>query len=127
MFVHRWAISRRPLKCPIKKVGPLIMCLCRLHNYCIDAKERDSPVSSEKDATYAVQYMDALHRFEGTSISVDSELVRIENGRPNDLLHGGSHFLDAPHNRNECSEWCPMDNMMKQVIKRKLVRPTPTA
>ena len=38
IFVHRWGILRRPLSVSILKVPPLIMCLMKLHNYCIDSK-----------------------------------------------------------------------------------------
>ena len=37
--MHRWAILRAPLLCPIAKVPPLVESLIRLHNFCIDMRE----------------------------------------------------------------------------------------
>jgi hypothetical protein len=39
VLVHRWAILRAPLMIPLPKVAPLVECLVRLHNFCIDEKE----------------------------------------------------------------------------------------
>jgi hypothetical protein len=39
VLVHRWAILRAPLTIPTQKVCVLVMCLCRLHNFCIDNGE----------------------------------------------------------------------------------------
>jgi len=37
MLVNRWGILHRPIanRITLKKAGSLIICLCRLHNYCI--------------------------------------------------------------------------------------------
>ena len=100
VLVHRWDILRRPLTFPLRKVRPLVMCLCRLHNFCIDMKERDAPKSSENDAMFSIRYMDALHdRVDNVMAGCDPNLVRLEGGRPSSLLHGGSHFHDAPRHR----------------------------
>ena len=50
MLVNRWGILRRalPTKLGLKKTTSLAMCLCRLHNYCLDCrldKERSALVS----------------------------------------------------------------------------------
>ena len=82
--------------------------------------------STSEDAIYAVHFMDAVQRF-NRSIAGDASLVRVENGRPDMLLHGGSHFHDAPHNRTNAEGECPMDAMRAQVKSLNLVRPTPRA
>ena len=124
VLIHRWAILHHPLTCPLAKVGPLVMRLCRLHNYCIDRNEKNASASSSKDAIYAVRYMDALRRFDD-NLNENATLIWLENGRPDLLLHGGSHFADAPHNRTTTEEDCPMDKMLAQVKHWNLVRPTP--
>ena len=126
VLVHRWATLRRPLTCPLSKVGPLVMCLCRLHNFCIDIKDEDTLQTSDNDATYAIQFMDALYHRVGNRIAGDDSLQRLDRGIPNGLLHGGSHFQDAPHNRRVLIDRCPMDDMMAQVKRLNLSRPMST-
>ena len=75
VLVHCWAILRRPLTCPLFKVGPLVMCLCRLHKFCIDAKDRDAARSNDKDAIYSVQFIDALRSHVNNCINEDAMLV----------------------------------------------------
>lgn len=127
VLVHRWAILRRAMNCPLKKVGPMVMCLCRLHNFCIDMNERDAPESAEQDAQFALNYMDALKDCVDDCIGGDPSLVRIEGGRPTSLLHGGSHFHNAPRNRLPATQICPMDKMREQVKRLNLVRPAPVS
>ena len=125
VLVHRWAILRRPLHCPLAKVAPLVMTLCRLHNYCIDMRERDALRTSDADAMFAINYMTALQNLPVDIIGGNADLVRLERGRPRQLLHGGSHFQDDPHNRNQTTSHCPMDDMYKSVESQQLKRPPP--
>lgn len=55
MFVYRWGLLRRPLLCSFDKVVPLVMCLCRLHNFCINSGISESPKPRSKDETYNVR------------------------------------------------------------------------
>ena len=36
LLTNKWRILRRPLQVKLKNTGKVFMCLCRLHNYCID-------------------------------------------------------------------------------------------
>jgi hypothetical protein len=45
LLVRRWGILWRPLNVCLNHQPRLIMCLCKLHNYCIDEKEKCPPVS----------------------------------------------------------------------------------
>ena len=38
-LVHHWSILRGPLLFPPPKVAPIIMCLCRLYNFCTNSNE----------------------------------------------------------------------------------------
>ena len=98
VLLHRWAILRRPLTCPLRKVSMLVMCLCRLYNYCINEHDVDVARLSNQDAICSVHYIDALQNRVDNCISQNATLVRLMRGRPNVLLHGGNHFVDAPHN-----------------------------
>ena len=123
VLVHCWAILRRPLTVPLSKVGPLVMSLCRLHNFCIDCTDRDALRSDNKDAIYSVCFMDALRSHIDNPVEADASLIRLDCSRPRALLHGGNHFMDARHNRAVATERCPIDNILQQVKERQLMRP----
>ncbi len=42
MLVHRWGILRKqiPVNITVKKTTSLVLCLCKLHNFCIVERER---------------------------------------------------------------------------------------
>lgn len=117
MLAHRWGILCRPLCCDLYKVGPLVMCLCRLHNYCterVDSKRSpkafplDEPKIREEDLA-----------FEDEPVVLDSA------DRPATLLQGGHHFQDVPRGRRPAppEERCPMDDLIEIVRSRGLRRP----
>ena len=110
MLVRRWAILPRPLTCPLAKVGHIVMCICRLHNFCINVKDNEALRSYKKDAVFAVRFMDTLRNHVDNCISNNATLLHLELGRLDNLLHGGSHFNDAPHNRIPVVECCLMDD-----------------
>jgi hypothetical protein len=37
-LVGKWGVLWRPLTVPLRKQSPLVLCLCQLHNFCIDEK-----------------------------------------------------------------------------------------
>ena len=125
VLVHRWSILRRPINCPLHKVSPMIMALCRLHNFCIDMKERDAPMTTKEDASHSIASLDAMNRSPDDA-GGSTDIVRIEHGRPTSLLNGGCHFLDAPRNRLQATDHCPMDTMLEQVKSMNLTRPKNT-
>ena len=88
-------------------------------------KERDALRTIHKDAVFAVNYMSALQNLPVDIIGGNADLVQLERGRPRQLLHGGAHFHDAPHNRNPSNNNCPMDDMYKLIEHKQLMRPPP--
>jgi hypothetical protein len=38
-LVAKWGVLWRPLNCPLRNQSHLVLCLCKLHNFCIDEKE----------------------------------------------------------------------------------------
>ncbi len=46
IWVARWGVLWRPLRVKLRHVPSLILCLCRLHNYCIDESERNPPLDA---------------------------------------------------------------------------------
>lgn len=121
-LVHRWSILRGPLLVPLPKVAPLVMCLCRLHNFCINNKETAVEKMTVKTAQHLHHCVNFSNKISGSN--TDDQAVTIdENGCPTDLLHHGQHFHDAPKSRKTDTTWCPMDNMMEQVKAKNLQRP----
>ena len=121
VFVHRWAILRAPLLCPIAKVPPLVESLIRLHNFCIDQGERKNTDVLAKNRTN-------ISRNAGHSminfVGEDASVVEFDHmGRPTSLLGHGQHFIDAPRNRRVVPERVPMNDMIERVRKLNLVRP----
>lgn len=121
VFVHRWAILRAPLTVPTANIAPLVMCLCRLHNFCIDESQS---VLDEIDTDNArnIQFNVALSRIvdggSGNVIAFDDE------HRPTDLLNHGMHFTDVEHNHDyQVLRDCPMDEMLQSVRVQNLRRP----
>jgi hypothetical protein len=91
MLVHRWGVLRKPMPngYGLAKTTALVMCLCRLHNYCIDHREGNvrSPNS-----------VPPLTARDQADINVHGGIPLDErnNNSPDQLLHGGEHFDDAP-------------------------------
>ena len=88
-------------------------------------KEKDAARTDPKDAVFTVRYLDALRNRRDNSIPTNSQLIRLQRGRPNNLFHEGIHFEDAPSYRNTCSEKCPMDYMYNMVKEANLQRTDP--
>ena len=103
VFVHRWAILRGPLAVPVQKVGPLIKCLIRLHNFCIDCSEPlGSAPSTNSDAASIRRTVGISNRMNrmADKASLDQTAVSLDSvGRPSCLLDHGYHFIDAEIDR----------------------------
>ena len=122
VFVHRWAILRAPLLCPIAKVPPLVESLIRLHNFCIDMREDSNYDVMSRNRTN-ISY-NAGHSMINL-VGADASVVEFDNiGRPISLIGLGHHFNDAPRNRRVVTERVPMDDMIERVKDLGLVRPT---
>jgi hypothetical protein len=119
MLVHRWGILRKPIpyNITIKKTSALVLCLCKLHNYCIDMKE--SAQAAENTAA------DTLEISSNGGVPLDDP-----NGNPSQLLHAGHHFEDfnralrAQIDRHQ-PDYLPRDYLLSIVEERDLRRPDP--
>lgn len=121
VFVHRWAILRAPLLCPIAKVPPLVESLLRLHNFCIDQGERKN---ADVLAKNRINILCSAGHSRINCVGEDASVVEFDHmGRPTSLLGHGQHFADAPRNRRVVSERVPMDDMIERVTQLNLVRP----
>ena len=122
ILIHRWGILRRPLGCPVRKVGALTMALMRLHNFCIDNNGKNVPRTTTRDAARIQER--ARRRVRGGV----GEVVELDrHGRPVQLLGHGHHFTDLPGGRRPEvvteDESTPMDLMVEKVTASGLRRP----
>lgn len=118
IFVHRWGILRRPLSCPIEKVPPLVMCLCRLHNFCSERGESEKVARSMGQDEIRIRSRAQSSKSGGAPVALD------EHGRPTALLRGGHHFRDVAGGRPAGDVGTtPMDDMLAQVERLDLKRP----
>ena len=136
VLVHRWAILRGPLNIPLFKVGSVVMCLCRLHNFCIDCSDAEK----EEGRMHGIVESDAsnLHRIvrharrvdrrvnSNSIMSYDVVAINEQSGRPDDIMDGGEHFNDCgsllPRTNHQPTD-TPMDAMFESVKKQELRRP----
>ena len=91
MLVNRWGILRRalPTKLGLKKTALLAMCLCQLHNYCIDCRLE----GEERTSALAVDNFEiAVH---GGIPMDDGGVSHVGNqGNIGQFLDGSNHFKD---------------------------------
>ena len=119
-LVQRWSILRKPipLNISLKKTTALVMCLCKLHNFCIDMA--DTTVVDNCDA-------DKLEISVGGGVTL--ERVIDEAGDecviPTELLHGGDHYDDIVRHLRRKEETNSRDCLLQLVIDEGLQRPRP--
>lgn len=123
MFVNRWGILRRaiPAAIPMKKVPQLVMCLARLHNYCVSDR-----LAKKKRVKLA------------PALAIDQAEIAANGGipstaTPDQLLHGGEHFDDVTANMRRNVQYrarkdsgkLPQELMLESVVAQGLKRPNP--
>ncbi len=126
ILVHRWGILRRPLSISILKVPPLVMCLMKLHNFCIDTNSMSTPSTLRNDERcirrMAISRGSTQATHNATAIQLDGR------GIPTALIGGGHHFIDIPRNRRPLTQnhqtSTPMEEMRNHVALNGLRRPT---
>eukprot|EP00978_Attheya_sp_CCMP212_P007198 scaffold16721_cov36-Attheya_sp.AAC.1 len=119
ILAHRWGILCKALSCSVSRVGPLVMCLCRLHNFCVNENSiKTSPKPSHRDEAHICQTRE--RHMMNNSVHFDPETG------PCELLGGGHHFRDLsssgckPEGENEKT---PMYDMIDLVRGKGLSHP----
>ena len=139
MLVNRWGILRKPLPANmgLKKTSAIVMCLCRLHNFCIDERMRMKGGSSGLRKRKASRDIPKALASDNLEIAVGGgiPLERTEQNEssPEQLLHGGEHFDDCPRavrqlfqrNNTNRDEELPRDKMLSLVERQGMKRPMP--
>lgn len=137
MFVKRWGILRRAISAAITldKAIPMVMCLTKLHNFCITQRlgcaELSTPVSNDHILATDV----------APNLGTDSVEVLGNGGfsmtgdiGPSELIGGGHHNDDTTPNirqsfarGNRGDGPLPRERMLAQVVRKNLKRPKPRA
>ena len=117
ILVLRWGILQKPLLVGFSRVVPLMACLCKLHNFCID-NEENVPRAAKKDLKY-IQQQASLYESE--------EVCLDEFERPKALLNCANSMLadtKMQTSRLAAKEFdTNMDGMVSYIFKHRLHRP----
>ena len=139
MLVSRWGILRRPLSSAmgIRKIVALVICLCRLHNFCINRriKERNAAAAEEEDIAPPTA-RDAMEIAGGGGIPLErvEEHNRFHEASPEQLLHGGEHHDDTTpefrrqferRNVNTRTGTVPRDKLLSAIVNGGFKRKVP--
>jgi DDE superfamily endonuclease len=132
-LVARWGVLRRaiPSNLGIKKTTSLVICLCRLHNYCINERlAHDARQATVIDIPEALA-ADRLEILQNGG--VDLQRTSDNDMSPEELLHGGEHhedtslafrrqFVKRGMNKNDV---LPRERLHDIVANGGFTRPTP--
>jgi len=129
-LVNRWGILRKalPATMSIGKVSCLVMCLCKLHNFCVDERlARVDGADAIEEPTAQDQLGIAAMGGLGFDANCDME-------GPDELLGAGHHFADTTESqrvafmrRSLNNDALPRDKLHAQVARGGFKRPTPRA
>jgi hypothetical protein len=132
ILVHRWGLLRRamPVNISLMKTIALVVALCKLHNFCIDANEKlDEPAKDDEEdivlhSGIILPAFQPMPQSEETDVSTEFVYVP-ERDRLNQLLDGGEHADD--HNRytmdNRSVDQFPNKIMLQLIESQGFQRP----
>lgn len=122
ILVHRWGILRRPLSVSMLKVPPLVICLMKLHNYCINSKTMSTPCTLSHDER-CINRMASTRGSTGMTTN-NATAIRLDSrGIPVELIGGSHHFRDLPRQRRPivtAQDNIPMEDMRRTVAIKGL-------
>ena len=133
MLVNRWGILRKALSARIslRKVGALVIVLCKLHNFCISERIRLNGSEDDDFTEPLAQDGAVIANGGGIPLEPSARDPDLNQRSPEQLLHGGQHLddvtenlrrqLDRAENGNE--EVLPRDLMHERVAEQGLARP----
>ena len=143
MIVSRWGILRSAMSATIglKKTTALVICLCRLHNYCINSriKRKATNRTQERAKERAEETPPSNLAMERVEIVNNGGIPLVDTGNnsqsPEQLLHGGEHFDDVtPAHRQQIARsvqrslnggQLPRESLLAQVVASGKQRPSP--
>ena len=95
--MHRWEILRSPLNIHLSKIPALMMCLSRLHSFCIDF---NAFLCGKVDDAYWTHIHCEVKRYPEEEKG-DASVVMLlkKGGRPDLLLDHRQYYFEAEYNR----------------------------
>ena len=118
ILVHRWGILRKPMpiNLTVGKITSIVLCLCKLHNFCIG--EKDVAAEAETDDNLNIMFSGGIHVNKNQAV----EAIQI-------LLDGGN-FVSGDHHpyfRRPVGDRGdqPADLMLKMIEREGYARPRP--
>lgn len=125
MLVHRWGILRKqiPVNITVQKTSSLVMCLCKLHNFCIQESDDIEPPLAADIVNIANAGGIALTRIDNRETEWTYNPVQ---DRINALLDGGEHFEDITrqqHRKVGVSRTLPYLAMFRAIEDAGYIRP----
>ena len=106
LLVRCWGILWRPLSVQLKNQPNLIMCLCKLHNYCIDEKEILPSV------------------FGPAGIPLSMGAVHTEEEFNSEVIQNLSEWLTEFQFTREVMGPCLRNNLADMILEKNCVRPS---
>jgi hypothetical protein len=134
MFTQRWGILRcaMPKNVTLKKTVAIVMCLAKLHNYCINERESAiCPMTAGDEANIEMDGAVPLQEYPANSWTRRFTDQRL----PRQLIGGGDHFDDMSrnarrqrirelrHRLEELDKMLPRDRLHLLVRDKQLKRP----
>ena len=133
MLVNRWGILRRALPCAmgLRKSTSLVICLCRMHNYCIDCR-LESKQSPMVPAPLASDNLEITGNGGIPMLRVEDR-DRMNDCSPEEFLNGGMHHEDTSDNQRRqfarrgrtASSALPREILLSMVADGGFKHPTP--
>ena len=102
----------------LKKTTALVMCLCKLHNFCIDVADTNIPENCDTDKL-EISVNGGILLQDVTGIGADEN----EEVRPVALLDRGHHFDDISRYVQRVEINNTRDYLLQSVIDQELQRP----
>ena len=98
VLTNRWRILKSPLSShiPIHRINTLVLCLCKLHNFCIDNGNASAPKRYVHDRLTLMDFMQSTVQ-DGDEDDNSGDVI------PIGLLGGGEHFDDVAGGRREAT------------------------
>ena len=106
LLVRRWGILWRPLSVKLKNQPNLIMCLCKLHNFCIDEKEISPSV------------------FGPAGIPLSMGVVHQEEEFNTEVLQNRAEWLTEFRFTRQVMGPCLQNNLSDMILEKNYVRPS---
>lgn len=129
MLVNRWGLLRRalPSSVGLERITALVMCMCKLHNFCIDCRLDKERIPSIPEVTAKDNACIVTRGGFRLQSRVDNPYY------PEELLHGGEHFDDftaseikeIKRRMARTAKQLPRDMMLEMVERKGLQRLLP--